>query len=184
MDTLALWRDAAIEARDTGIPSRPASPSSDDDMPKKGREAEYDALPSDEHDHKRSNSEPLEPRGLSRKPTSSSWVRWWRRGNAMDIDTGNRNNLSGSASASLPVCTTYSFIMQELIRPVHRLRSSQYEGVRRQLPMRHFKINQRPTSLRVLSQYQPQQQHRNLMPPSRSIVALQSRLAARSTLRH
>jgi phosphatidate phosphatase LPIN len=105
MEALVLWREAAIKGRIDGLPSRPSSPSSDGEDTK-GKETFNDRLSSDERgDHERSTLHV--PERTSRKPTSSSWVRWWRRGQAKDADIqANRQNLNGLPTDSAEVFTS------------------------------------------------------------------------------
>jgi hypothetical protein len=125
MKTLALWRDAAIQARNDGVPSRPASPSSDSELPGEQKQPSDGALSPDDRDHKRSNSEPLEPRVPSRKSTSSAWTRWWRRGKAKDAETGlKRPGFEGSTSVSSPVRAALLRLSKALM-PLNGFRSLQ-----------------------------------------------------------
>ena len=100
MEALVLWRDAAIKGRIDGLPSRPSSDGEDT----KGKDTFNDQLSSDERGDERSTLHV--PERTSRKPTSSSWVRWWRRGQAKDADIqANRQNLGGMPTDSAEVFT-------------------------------------------------------------------------------
>jgi phosphatidate phosphatase LPIN len=91
MDALVLWRTTALQSHHTDLPSRAPSPSPQSE--------EEPLSSSDERDDiKRSDSDPIE---LSRKPTSSSWSRWWSRSRIREGDAsskGNRPELRETAS--------------------------------------------------------------------------------------
>lgn len=94
MDALILWRTTALQSNTTDLPSRAPSPSPQSD--------EEPLSSSDERDEiKRTNSDPIE---LSRKPTSSSWSRWWSRsrGNKEGAVSG-KSNMSESRETSLNI---------------------------------------------------------------------------------
>lgn len=91
MGALVLWRTTALQSHPTDLPSRAPSP-----VPQSEEEP---LSSSDERDEiKRSNSDPVE---LSRKPTSSSWSRWWSRSRNREVDgsdNANRPELRETAS--------------------------------------------------------------------------------------
>jgi phosphatidate phosphatase LPIN len=90
MDALILWRNAAINERASGLPSRPSSPSSDEEDVGKEKEPYDEPLSSDElQDSQKAESDLAEPRSPARKPTSSSWARWWRRGQIKDAEASS-----------------------------------------------------------------------------------------------
>ncbi|KIM91230.1 hypothetical protein PILCRDRAFT_811742 [Piloderma croceum F 1598] len=83
MDALVLWRTTALQSHPTDLPSRGPSPAP---------QSEDEPLSSsDERDEiKRSNSDPVD---LSRKPTSSSWSRWWSRSRSnREVDASDKAN--------------------------------------------------------------------------------------------
>jgi len=91
MGALVLWRTTALQSHPTDLPSRAPSPAPQSE--------EEPLSSSDERDEiKRSNSDPVE---LSRKPTSSSWSRWWSRSRNREVDgsdNANRPELRETAS--------------------------------------------------------------------------------------
>ena len=68
MDALVRWRDLAVAH---GRPSRPTSPMSDDE---EGAKSDNEQPTSLTNTAPESNSTIAKP-----KPTSTSWVQWWRR---------------------------------------------------------------------------------------------------------
>ena len=119
MSALVLWRDTAKKA--SGVSSRPSSPPLSDDED----EDKNDVLSADERqDHKRSKSEPPEQGITMRKPTSSSWVRWWGRSRinkeAEVNGKGGRPSLKASSSAPFEavsvVALLFLFLCKYLMR--------------------------------------------------------------------
>ncbi|KIJ69762.1 hypothetical protein HYDPIDRAFT_164049 [Hydnomerulius pinastri MD-312] len=93
MNALQLWRAAAPRDHLNELPSPPSSPS-----PPPLRTDEGLLSSSDERERpKRAESEP--PEAPSRKPTSSSWVRWWSR--SRDIPESERPPLREAATLPL-----------------------------------------------------------------------------------
>lgn len=94
MDALVLWWHSALEAKAQGLPSRPSSPSPSD----------LEGLKDDDAtsmDGSISASPPVKStvQQPSARPTSSSWVRWWRRDQSYRGDTAsNRPQLRESNS--------------------------------------------------------------------------------------
>ena len=83
MGALVLWRTTALQSHPTDLPSRGPSPAP---------QSEDEPLSSsDERDEiKRSNSDPVD---LLRKPTSSSWSRWWSRSRSnREVDASDKAN--------------------------------------------------------------------------------------------
>ena len=73
MDALSLWRDGALRSKYAQVSSRPVSPGRSDD----GDLSE--PLPLDTPSESGSARIDQSPPNSARKPSSSSWVRWWRR---------------------------------------------------------------------------------------------------------
>lgn len=87
MDALVLWREAAL-AKGPQMSSRPVSPVSDDDRRHRTRSIETeDALSSGDERPlvQRAATADVQPQ---KKPSSSSWVRWWSRSHR-DADTAS-----------------------------------------------------------------------------------------------
>ncbi|KAF7792895.1 hypothetical protein EIP86_003996 [Pleurotus ostreatoroseus] len=80
MDALFMWREAAL-TKDLQMSSRPVSPMSDDDRRRRTRSMDTeDALSSgDEQLPHPKRSVTTDPATPQKKPSSSSWVRWWSR---------------------------------------------------------------------------------------------------------
>ncbi|KAF9232786.1 LNS2-domain-containing protein [Melanogaster broomeanus] len=99
MDALQLWwTSAAMQDPLAELPSPPSSPSPSPSQ------TEHELVSSaDEPDKlKRAESEP--PEAVSRKPTSSSWVRWWSR--SRDMTESERPPLREAATVPLDQATT------------------------------------------------------------------------------
>jgi hypothetical protein len=95
MDALVLWRSTTLQSNSTETHSRAPSPAVQSD--------EEPLSSSDEREElKRSESEPLE---VSKKPTSSSWSRWWSRSRSSregdPSGKSNRPELRGTASETV-----------------------------------------------------------------------------------
>lgn len=94
MDALVLWRNTALQSDSADTHSRAPSPSVQSDEELLSSSDEREEL-------KRSASEPLD---VSKKPTPSSWSRWWSRSrNNREGDGSNKNRpeLRGTASESV-----------------------------------------------------------------------------------
>lgn len=114
MDALVFWRNDSIKAREQGAPSRPVSPLPSDLEPPRYT-SDDEPLSSDEGDDPRHAPSNLPP-SATRKPTSSSWVRWWsrsRNSGGPDIAgaSGGRPALRGSASDPLGTVSAGSLIL-------------------------------------------------------------------------
>ncbi|KAJ8698808.1 lipin Ned1 [Pleurotus ostreatus] len=113
-DALSLWRQAALQESASRFPPRPISPVSDEEEDEEDSPPDFSeqtppltTSPERKH-HDRAKSEPPET-GLappiSRKPTSSSWVRWWSLSRTVTNDPtptgpqGGRPEIRESSSA-------------------------------------------------------------------------------------
>ncbi|KAL0950260.1 hypothetical protein HGRIS_010241 [Hohenbuehelia grisea] len=111
MDALVLWRDLALQEQASRHPPRPLSPVSDDEGDDLGRfdgspvSSTSTAVTSPERGrhHDRARSEPPEEAlatvpSPGRKPTSSSWVRWWSlsRSKTVAAATEVKNQTAGA----------------------------------------------------------------------------------------
>lgn len=102
-DALVLWRTDALQSPSKDLPSRAPSPSFSP--------PEFEDEPlssSDERDEiRRSDSEPIE---VSKKPTSSSWSRWWTRSRtSVDGELSSKSKrpeMRGSASDAVSLFET------------------------------------------------------------------------------
>ncbi|KAL4264491.1 lipin family protein [Pleurotus pulmonarius] len=101
-DALSLWRQAALQESASRFPPRPISPVSDEeegdeDSARFSERTPLTTSPERKH-HDRAKSEPPET-GLSpptsRKPTSSSWVRWWSLSRTVTNDPTPTSSHSG-----------------------------------------------------------------------------------------
>lgn len=93
MAALVLWRDSAREAKAKGLPTRPSSPSPSDIEGPQDNEIGSITEPI-------SASPPNDRLTAKQPPTSSSWVRWWRREQTFPSDiSGIRPQLRESTSA-------------------------------------------------------------------------------------
>lgn len=107
MSALKLWRTEYKIERDAGLPTRPSSPSSEDDEGFKSGDDELDEMSAGARAE------------LRKPPTSSSWVQWWsrsRRDNASKIKAIDRPTLKESSSVPLVdnipnVCTLVPFFI-------------------------------------------------------------------------
>ncbi|KAH6914816.1 nuclear elongation and deformation protein 1 [Coprinopsis sp. MPI-PUGE-AT-0042] len=84
MDSLVHWRKAAIQRRASGHNERPVSPASDESRPASPRVDPDSELSGDEGSEKpqtgpSSSDKADQEGGAGNKPTSRSWVQWWRR---------------------------------------------------------------------------------------------------------
>ncbi len=85
MDALFMWREAAL-AKDPQVSSRPISPVSDDDRRQRVQSMDSeDAYSSGDerpiHPKRAATADQVQPQ---KKPSSSSWVRWWSRSRLND----------------------------------------------------------------------------------------------------
>ncbi|KAF8076685.1 nuclear elongation and deformation protein 1 [Lyophyllum atratum] len=78
MRALVHWRDATLQQTAQDLPSRPASPVSDEEVEERllSPAPSSDEQPEERHHHRSKSEPPEKPQG---KPTSSSWVHWWNR---------------------------------------------------------------------------------------------------------
>jgi phosphatidate phosphatase LPIN len=124
MEALILWRDKALRESEIGIPSPALSPAPQETplvSEDEGDEEESLGL-------RRSKSEPPQklPSPIARKPTSTSWVKWWssshndRQKEASDASSGkgSRPVLRGSSSSPLDAVgiILYLFMFFPLMR--------------------------------------------------------------------
>lgn len=121
-EALSLWRQAALQESASRSPPRPISPVSDEEEDEEVSPPDFPeqtpplmTSPERKH-HDRAKSEPPET-GLSpstsRKPTSSSWVRWWSLSRTVTNDptpTGPQSGRPGirepSSAPPEPVSTS------------------------------------------------------------------------------
>ncbi|KAJ8507390.1 hypothetical protein ONZ45_g10251 [Pleurotus djamor] len=114
-DALRLWRRAALQEQEMRFPPRPISPISDEEeepeLPPESPDEASDSqtLPTPERkQHDRAKSEPPEAalsNSPGRKPTSTSWVRWWSLSRSVTNDAttspmSGRPGLRESSSVS------------------------------------------------------------------------------------
>ena len=79
IEAISLWRDGALRSKTAQLSSsRPVSPSPPPDRSRRAQSMDFEqSSPIDEQDEEGgSDSRPLQP---VKKPTSSSWARWWSR---------------------------------------------------------------------------------------------------------
>lgn len=107
MDALILWRDKALREGEIGIPSPAPSPPPQVTPPVTDNEDDED----EGLGLRRSKSEPPQklPSPVARKPTSSSWVKWWssthndRQKEASDASSGKGSRPVFRESSSAPL---------------------------------------------------------------------------------
>jgi phosphatidate phosphatase LPIN len=116
MHALILWRNAALLRRARGLPSRPASPFSDED---EGARSNDDSTTADGRSDRSKSPSPEEGSGsVNGKPTSSSWVKWWSRSRKnQEAGVGLRASTSAPLEdVSLFECSAWSCMLMVVCR--------------------------------------------------------------------
>lgn len=78
IEAISLWRDGALRSKTAQLSSRPVSPSPPPDRSRRAQSMDFEqSSPIDEQNEEGDtdlrSSQPV------KKPTSSSWARWWSR---------------------------------------------------------------------------------------------------------